>query len=111
MLKNINYSNRRNDMKKTHASVKRILGIVMTVAMLIGMLPLYAVATDYPTITADQGTTVTLDGTYVTESIFKFIPEEDGVYIFWSYNNSHDTYGYILDSGMQELQHNDDDGE
>lgn len=98
-------------MKKTHASVKRILGIVMTVAMLIGMLPLYAVATDYPTITADQGTTVTLDGTYVTESIFKFIPEEDGVYIFWSYNNSHDTYGYILDSGMQELQHNDDDGE
>lgn len=40
---------------------------------------------------------------------FKFIPEEDGTYSFYS-SSSNDTYGYLYDANMQELASNDDDG-
>ena len=90
----------------------RILSIVITVAMLIGMLPVNSLATtEYPEITADMAVTVTLDGSTVTEQLYKFVPEEDGRYIIYSSDNDYDTYGYLLDENMEELTYDDDSRE
>ena len=40
--------------------------------------------------------------------VFKFIPEEDGVYGFYSFDNNLDTYGYVYDSDVCEINSNDD---
>ncbi len=40
--------------------------------------------------------------------IFKFVPEEDGVYGFYSFDSEMDTYGYAFDSDLIEITNNDD---
>ena len=40
---------------------------------------------------------------------FKFTPETSGTYYFYSYGNR-DTYGYIYDSDMNQLESDDDNG-
>lgn len=50
-----------------------------------------------------------------TSVIYKFVPEQTAYYQFWSTENSTygecDTYGYILDSGYNELASDDDGGD
>ena len=43
--------------------------------------------------------------------VFRFVPEVDGIYRFYSYNNDFDTYGYLLDADMSQLTSDDDSGE
>lgn len=43
--------------------------------------------------------------------LYKFVPEEDGKYVFYSYNNEFDTYGYLLDASMQVIDSDDDSGD
>ncbi len=65
---------------------------------------------DCPSIVMDQETVI-----YATpesaESVFSFVPETSGVYIFHSYNNQHDTYAYLYDSAMNYLYEDDDGAE
>lgn len=42
---------------------------------------------------------------------FKFVSENGGRYEFYSFNNDFDTYGYIYNDKMEEIYHNDDDGD
>ena len=63
---------------------------------------------DYPIIslgeTAKAG--IETEGRY---AYYKFIPEKDGYYVFYS-NAEDDTYGYIYDIEMNELTSDDDSG-
>lgn len=43
------------------------------------------------------------------QAIFKFIPDEDGYYSFFS-SGDDDTYGYIYDENMRQLAYDDDGG-
>ncbi|MBQ7714681.1 MAG: Ig-like domain-containing protein [Clostridia bacterium] len=65
-------------------------------------------AKDYELIALDQTKTAEIaeDGEYV---YFRFIPEEDGTYVFYSSSNF-DTYGYIFDNYFNELASDDDGG-
>ena len=42
---------------------------------------------------------------------YKFVPEEDGMYAFYSFDNDCDTYGYVYDSEGNELSYDDDGGD
>lgn len=42
------------------------------------------------------------------ETVFAFVPEKDGCYVFSSYTEEHDPVGRILDSDNNELSSNDD---
>ncbi len=42
---------------------------------------------------------------------YKFIPEKDGTYVFYSFDNDCDTYGYVFNSDIEEIDHNDDGNE
>jgi len=64
---------------------------------------------DIDTIELGEEKVVTLDGEYA--AYYSFTPDEDGYYSFCSYDNDHDTYGYILDANMEELARNDDGGD
>ena len=63
---------------------------------------------DFETIEAGQEKDVVLDG---DEAYYYFTPNEDGYYSFYSYDNDHDTYGYILNSDMEEITSDDDGGD
>lgn len=41
---------------------------------------------------------------------FSFVPEEDGIYVFESSNNSNDPYGTLYDENLNRLSTNDDGG-
>jgi len=90
----------------------RLLSIVMTIAMLVGMFPISSMAAgDYPTITVDTAVLVTLDGELETAAIYKFVPETDGSYIFYSFDADYDTYGHLYNGHMEEIIRNDDGGD
>ena len=92
----------------------RFLSLMLTIVMLMGIFPMSAVAEDVPAheiILAGDEVTVYLDGEDTTEAYYKFIPEEDGTYIIYSYNNDHDTLAYLYDSDMNEINSNDDGGD
>ena len=57
-------------------------------------------------IELDEEKVVTLNGENAV--CYYFTPDEDGYYSFYSYDNDHDTFGYILDANMNELAVNDD---
>ena len=63
---------------------------------------------DFETIEVGQEKDVVLDG---DEAYFYFTPDEDGYYSFYSYDNDHDTYGYILNSDMEIITSDDDGGD
>ena len=63
---------------------------------------------DFETIEAGQEKNVILDG---EEAYYYFTPNEDGYYSFYSYDNDHDTYGYILNSDMEIITSDDDGGD
>ncbi len=90
---------------------KKISAILLVLAMVLSMVPLSALAEDYPAITLGEEKTVTLDGETITAMTFRFTPEESGRYRFYSYEGEHDTYGYILDADGNVLAEDDDDGE
>ena len=67
------------------------------------------------TITISEPSNISLDESkkISTENnsgieVFKFIPEEDGIYGFYSFDNKLDTYGYVYDSDVCEINRNDD---
>ncbi|MCM1222230.1 MAG: hypothetical protein NC548_47955, partial [Lachnospiraceae bacterium] len=59
-------------------------------------------------ISAGETKTANIDAEGVY-AYFKFIPDEDGTYTFYS-DSSEDTYGYLYDSNMNELAADDDSG-
>ena len=63
---------------------------------------------DFETIEVGQEKNVVLDG---EEAYYHFTPNEDGYYSFYSYDNDHDTYGYILNSDMEIITSDDDGGD
>ncbi len=97
-------------MKQNNRFSIKLFSIMLTLAMLLSMLPPLAMATDYPTIALEEEVTVTLNGTDVTEAIYKFVPEKSGEYYFFSYGNDYDTYGHLFDEDMNEIATDDDDG-
>ncbi len=88
--------------------LRRPLAWLLTLAMLISVLPLSVLAADYPTITLDEPVTFSLDGIDVTSATYAFTPPEDGTYRFYSYENNHDTFGYLLDENETVLKEDDD---
>lgn len=62
----------------------------------------------YTRIELNEAKEITV-GTENRESIFVFIPEQDGEYRFYSYDNNFDTYGHIYNSDMKQIA-SDDDG-
>ena len=63
---------------------------------------------DYPEITLDKPQTVTLDADNHA-TYFKFVPEEDGYYSFYS-NSDKDTYASLFDRYFSNLASDDDSG-
>ncbi|MGN0458732.1 MAG: leucine-rich repeat protein [Eubacterium sp.] len=63
----------------------------------------------YPIFKENSTTIVNIEngGDY---SYFYFFPESDGDYVIES-TGEYDTYGYLYDEDMNEISHNDDDGE
>ena len=93
---------------------KKLLSILAAVAVILGALPLSVSADrpdlDYPEILCDQEIVVTAENNGGSV-IYKFFPQEDGIYKFYSYNNNCDTVGRIFDYNMSELAYDDDSGE
>lgn len=62
-----------------------------------------------PTIIEDEDVTVDLNQND-PYAYFYFTPEEDGYYVFYSESNN-DTYGYIFDANLNQLNSDDDSGD
>ncbi len=84
----------------------RVMSLVLALVMLLSSLSL--------AVSAEQADTIVLD-TLVDLNIdepekvvdFYFTPEEDGDYMFFSTENTFDTYGYVF-LGEEQLAYNDD---
>lgn len=61
-------------------------------------------------ITCDQEVRLTTDIDSGV-GLYRFTPEVDGTYVFYSYDNTIDTYGYIFDGDMQQIDSDDDGGD
>ncbi len=92
-------------MKKTY---RKIVALLAVTALLLSVLPLMSL-----TAFAMEGTLVLDEGIYVEadgeDKTFTFVPEESGVYVFYSYDNDGDTYGDVFDAD-EEWVNGDDDG-
>lgn len=62
-------------------------------------------------ISLNEEKTLSTDTDGMATGSYKFVPEEDGVYAFYSYDNDYDTYGYVYDSEGNEVIDSDDDGD
>ena len=87
----------------------RILGFCMALVMLFGMIPFAVSATQADTIALNDTKDVSIDeaGKLVD---FYFTPAETGHYVFWSTDNTIDTYGHIY-NGETEVKRDDDGGD
>lgn len=84
---------------------------VITVTSENGLIDTVEVTVEgYPIIMAEESRTVNIDQNN-QYAYFRFIPDEDGFYSFYSYDSDHDTYGYILNSDMEEITSDDDSGD
>ena len=91
-----------------------------------GYIDVYSVGIATITVTAEHGVSDTIvvngiapivpelnkeyyfdDNTYGI-GVFEFVPEESGIYAFYSYNNDYDTYGYLFDGDKNDITSNDD---
>ncbi|MBQ8684291.1 MAG: carbohydrate-binding domain-containing protein [Clostridia bacterium] len=88
--------------------IRKCGALLLALTLLLGLLPLSVLAADYPTITLDEPMTFSLDGIDVTSATYAFTPPEDGTYRFYSYENDHDTFGYLLDGNETVLKEDDD---
>lgn len=83
--------------------LKRTVSVILAFLMIMGMIPLSVLAAseDYEQIRL--GETKSANILYAgKQAIFKFIPDEDGYYSFFS-SGDDDTYGYIYDENMRQL--------
>lgn len=62
-------------------------------------------------ISLNEEKTLSTDTDGMATGSYKFVPEEDGVYAFYSYDNDYDTYGYVYNSEGNEVVASDDDGD
>lgn len=91
----------------------KIISFLLLVALLATALPYmsfaaYAAAPDsYTDITAGQTKQVTISG---NSKYFRFVPVVTGTYQFYSFNQTGDPYGHILDANGNQLASNDDGG-
>ena len=91
---------------------KKSLAVLSAVLMLITALStmVYAASpADYSTITLNAEH-VAVIGSDDEMAYFAFTPEASGLYNFTSYADF-DTYGYLYDADMNEIDYDDDDGE
>jgi len=88
---------------------KRAMAWLLAAVLLLGAVPsVMVVAQDVPSIVCGEEKQVVTDG---GETAFSFVPEEDGAYKFYSYDNAMDTYGYILNvSDGSEVASDDNSG-
>lgn len=88
--------------------LKRTVSVILAFLMIVSMIPLSVLAAgeDYEQI--KPGETKSANILNVGDkAIFKFIPDEDGYYSFFS-SGDEDTYGYIYNENMEQLAYNDD---
>ena len=93
---------------------KKMLAVFLSVLLLTGLMATSAMGVSaapvaYTDIEADETLTVTLTVSQSTKYL-RFIPEEDGEYIFYS-TGYMDTYGVLLDADEEILYSDDDSGE
>ena len=109
-------------MKNKSITLKRFFACVMVVIMAVTAVPMSgfaglelsfranALSTDENgdlVITAGETANVQIESNEIT--YLKFVPTASGVYTFTSLS-SDDTYGYLYDSGKNQLTSDDDDG-
>lgn len=96
--------------------IKRLLSMILALAVFFSLMPNTCIpaaaleSTDaYPTLEPDTMTNVeiTNGGDY---AYFQYTPEYTESYTFYSVSDG-DTYGYLYDSGLNQLSSDDDDGE
>ena len=100
-------------------TLKKLLAVGLSVILIVSLIPAsvfealaYDSVEDFaaaPVIALDTETDVSYDGTEQSGA-FKFTPESDGDYVFFSTGSS-DTYVTLLDSSGNEISSNDDGGE
>ena len=100
--------------------MKRMLAMMLAVAMVLGLVPNSVVqaaeteiapveATEYPQLYVNQ--TASAEVGVGEQAYFQFVPEEDGYYNFKSSQDENkDTYGYLYNSDMEVIDSNDDGG-
>jgi len=88
-------------------NLRKIAALLLALIMVLGLVPVTAVAAEYPVITLGEEKSVVLDGVDVKSVVFSFTPDADGLYKFYSVG-AEDTLGYILDSSGNLLSQNDD---
>ena len=103
-------------MKQT---MQRTLAFLLAFVMLVGMMPISAIAAEpetephthstYPEIELDVETTVNIT-TGGDIAYFSFTPAETAYYIFTSISD-YDTYGHLYTADMEQLAYNDQGGE
>jgi len=96
--------------RKVICAYKQMFAALMVIALVVWMMPLASMTAlantqEILTIVCGEEKTIETDG---SETVFSFIPETDGVYAFYSYNNSMDTYGCVLDADWNTLAEDDD---
>ncbi len=87
---------------------KRLLSLVLCLCMVLSLVPMTALAAEYPAINLGEDVTVTMNGTDVTDAIFSFTPTETAVYEFYCQRSDYDPCGSILDAEGNVLAENDD---
>lgn len=90
--------------------LKRTVSVILAFLMIMGMIPLSVLAAseDYEQIRLGETKSANILNAG-KQAIFKFIPDEDGYYSFFS-SGDDDTYGYIYDENMRQLAYDDDRG-
>lgn len=90
--------------------LKRTVSVILAFLMIMGMIPLSVLAAgeDYEQIRFGETKSANILNAG-KQAIFKFIPDEDGYYSFFSSGND-DTYGYIYDENMEQFAYDDDGG-
>ena len=83
--------------------LKRTVSVILAFLMIMGMIPLSVLAAgeDYEQIKPGETKSANILNAG-DKAIFKFIPDEDGYYSFYSEAGSY-TYGRILDENLNQL--------
>ncbi len=87
--------------------MKKLFSLLVCAAILLTLLPTVVLAEEYPSLTYNEPVNVSLaEG---ESKWFRFTPNTDGTYMFYSYDYvDADPYAILYDSTMTELAENDD---
>ncbi|MBQ7836396.1 MAG: carbohydrate-binding domain-containing protein [Clostridia bacterium] len=93
-------------------SLKKLGALVIALMLTLGAFPFAAFAEEaYPTIALDTETTVSVEAGDGDGMTFKFVPDEYGLYEFYSYNSTSDPAALIMDEEGTDVAYDDDGGE